>query len=571
VHTGPILLAAATLLAAALYAAGSARALRAARARIRSLESAQAAGAAGEDRYRSLFEHAHDVIYTTDLAGNFTSLNRAAEKAMGYSRAEALGMNSGDVMAPEARERAWMMVQEQLAGAPPGTAEIPILTRDGRTVHLEIASRLLFDNGRPVGSQVIGRDITERKLWQEQLAKSAEELRRKNAELSAALAAVREAAGVKSRFLANMSHEIRTPINGVLGMAEHLLSSPLEPDQRESAEAIRESAERLLTMIGNVLDISQIGAGKVEVRRAAFDLHVLVGEVATAFALEAESKGLALVSEVDGAVPRLVEGDPVCLRQVLSNLVANAVKFTERGGVRLRVESEEVREASARIRWSVADTGIGISPEDASDLFDSFTQADTSITRKYEGAGLGLAISKHLVEGMGGRIGFESEPGRGSTFWFTLELALPDLANENPGQALGLDVLVVEDNPVNRRVALHMLAHLGCRAEAVPDGKSAVEAVAAGGYALVLMDLHMPEMDGFAATAEIRRLEGRSRHTPVIALTARAIAGDRERCLEAGMDDYLSKPVRRDELHSVLQRWGVRPRANSPAEDETAR
>jgi PAS domain S-box-containing protein len=522
-----------------------------------------------EQRYRNLFENASDIVFSVDLEGNFTSVNKAGELAGGYTRTELLTMNMSALLAPEDRARAAEIIGEMLAGVALGRYEMTLLAKSGRRMTLEVVSRLAFQNGRPIGIHGIARDITERKEWERKLEEYAQELARKNRELSEALAAARQAAEVKSRFLANMSHEIRTPMNGVLGMTDLLLETNLDPEQSTYAATVKSSAEALMVLINEILDISRIEAGKLELRPAPFDLGQLVAWVGAALEVQARQKGIEFRCSIEPGVPRAVRGDPTRLRQILDNLGSNAVKFTESGEVRVHIALDSETPEAATIRCTVEDTGIGIAPDQIGSLFQSFSQGDNSTTKRYAGAGLGLAISKQLVEMMGGAIGCESEPGRGSRFWFTVPLEkAPDSvpiggpaaplpgSGETPREnAAARRVLLAEDNEVNRLIALRLLDRAGYRAEAVPNGKLAVAQVVSGGYDAVLMDVHMPEMDGFEATAEIRRHENGFRHTPVIAMTARAMEGDREKCLEAGMDDYITKPVRKAELIATLERW----------------
>jgi CheY-like chemotaxis protein len=343
----------------------------------------------------------------------------------------------------------------------------------------------------------------------------------------------------------------------VLGLAELLQATSLDGQQRAWLETLHRSGVLLLSILNGILDFSKIEAGRLVLESIPLDLRELVGEVGSLFEPLAREKGLILRAEVDPGLPTLLLGDPVRLRQVLSNLVSNALKFTAVGSVAMRVRVVGLVSGLQRVRVEVQDTGIGLSEADRARLFVPFSQVDPSTTRRFGGTGLGLVISQAIVEAMGGRIEVESAPGVGATFSFQLALGVP-LAPEARAprpEAVGLRgaVLVAEDNPVNALVARLMLRGLGLEVAEVRDGQQAVEAVRARAFDLVLMDLHMPVLDGLAATRAIRA--GERGHLPIVALTADALPEDRARCLAEGMDDYLSKPLRRAELEQVLRRW----------------
>jgi CheY-like chemotaxis protein/HPt (histidine-containing phosphotransfer) domain-containing protein len=359
------------------------------------------------------------------------------------------------------------------------------------------------------------------------------------------------------------------------------METTLTPEQRNYAEVAQTSGRTLLALIDNILDISKIEARKIVLENLTFSVRQTIADVVQLLWVQAKTKDLTFDSRISREIPALLRGDAHRLRQVLTNLAANAIKFTERGEVTLRVAIESQSDDKATLCFSITDTGIGIRPEQASGLFSPFVQADDSTTRKYGGTGLGLAISKQLVEMMGGKIGVESSPGQGSTFWFTAvferapEPALPAIAERLPnylqkpaneatdgairtpggvmGQGRQARILVAEDNAINRAVALAQLEKLGYQGTAVANGREAVAALQTGGHALVLMDCEMPGMDGYEATHLIRGSE--NSHIPIIALTASAMAGDRERCIREGMDGYLSKPVDLEHLAEVLAKW----------------
>ena len=391
------------------------------------------------------------------------------------------------------------------------------------------------------------------------------QLRTANSELTLALATAKESADVKSRFLAAVSHEIRTPLTGILGMNELLLCTSLNQEQRQFADSVKESTEALLRIVNDILDFSRIEAGKLQIETAPFDLMTMLRAVNTMMMPQVYFKGLELRCEVAPGVSDWIVGDALRVRQVLVNLLGNAVKFTERGSIEVSVEVVEQDESGDVLQFSVSDTGIGITADQIEYIFHEFSQADSSTARRYGGTGLGLSISKHLVEIMGGQIGCLSETGVGSTFWFTLPYTMAPVKQQAALAASTSEtlekfrrrVLVVEDNAVNRMVAVRLLAREGCEVDAVEGGRLAVEACTANEYDVIFMDVNMPEMDGFETAREIRRLE--NRRVPIIAMTARTMKDDRELCLEAGMDDYLPKPISSEHLRQVLETWAPAP------------
>ena len=646
------------------------------------------------DRLQGILDHASAMISVKDVEGRYLLVGRRWEQATGRGAAEVVGRTEAELMAGRPAAPAHAADLEVIRSGETLEYERDTLTAEGARSHLTVKFPLKDDAGEVYAVVTMTSDITDRKRALEEAV---------------------EASRSKSEFLANMSHEIRTPLNGVIGMSELLLETELTDEQRSYAQTAATSGEALLGVIDDILDFSKIEAGKLELDPHDFDLREAVEDTSEMLAPQAHGKGLELTAFVAADVPAMVRGDRGRLRQVLTNLVSNAVKFTHRGEVAVRVELLRRDETGATLRFEVSDTGIGIAKGKLERLFESFSQADTSTTRRYGGTGLGLAISRQLVQLMGGEIHAESGAGRGSRFWFTV--TLPEAAAATPaprpapaaslkvlavddtatnreivgaylrsgghattavgsgadalavleaaaaagepfdvvvldGQMPGMDgfelaaaiwdepalrgvrlvmlastgdhrararevgiptyltkpvrrerlleavgdasrrddeqpepaataatapgsavrVLIAEDNPVNQLVIQTMLTKRGFAVDTAADGVEALARLATGSYAAVFMDCQMPNLDGYTTTARIREREGAGQRLPVIAMTAHAMKGDRERCLEAGMDDYLSKPLRPDALDQVLERWlGTAPAIESLIDDARMR
>ncbi len=389
------------------------------------------------------------------------------------------------------------------------------------------------------------------------------ELKKRNQELLEQTKRAHEASRLKSEFLANMSHEIRTPMNGIMGMADILLDSPLNGDQKEIARIINSSAVSLLRILNDILDISKIEVGKLEIVKQEFNLHDLLQDVSAFFKADFDTKGISLKLSFADQLPRMFISDMPRIKQVLINLVSNAIKFTEQGQINIDVFAESIHDSNFNVTFKVRDTGIGIPENKLQSIFESFTQVDGSKTRKIGGTGLGLAISSQIIRLLSGEIAVKSEVGKYSEFWFTVPLqayTVPDDHNKNNNdrsykeEIREIRVLIAEDNPINQKLIKRLVQKIGYAHYLVENGKKALDALKAERYDLVLMDIQMPEMDGLEATRMIRR-QTALQDIPIIAVTANAMEGDREICINAGMNDYLSKPIKLADLKNKMQSW----------------
>ena len=505
-----------------------------------------------ERRYRLLAENTGDVITRVKMDGSSKYISPAIQQLLGWTFEEMSGQST-DYVHPEDGHLVLGAIGKAVKTGEPTRLEHRAMHKNGSVVWVECTFKALRDeNGHVDDVVVVIRDMTQRKALEAEVLEAKE--------------TAEAAARVKSEFLANMSHELRTPLTSVIGFSGLLQGSEALPDEeRVYVERIATASEALLGVINDILDYSKLEANAIEMDPEPFQVAALVDGAAAIVEGQCVAKGLSLKVVADAAMPEVLTGDAGRLRQVMLNFLSNAVKFTGKGGVTLRVGGTPDLDGRWRLRVAVTDTGIGIPAEKVAQLFERFTQADASTTRVYGGTGLGLAISRRLIEIMGGEIGVDSRPGEGATFWFETpliqggaigRLASGDAAMAEPEGMLGGRILMADDAPGNRELVSAILRGLGLEIDTVNDGAEAVQAMQTGAYDLVLMDVHMPVMDGLTATKEIRRMQaGMSRRTPILALTANVQADQVARCLDAGMDGHLAKPIQIPELAGALAHW----------------
>jgi PAS domain S-box-containing protein len=537
-----------------------------------------------EAQFRSIWEASCEPMVLTDTGGKIVKVNAAFVRLAGSDAAPLEATPVTALLEESERAGMWEYYRARFGSElREHVFERQLKFVNGRSGLFEISATRVDNPGQAPQLLAVLRDVTEQKRNAEELARAKEAAEAANRELIAANRSLEETgrlaremadraealSAAKSDFLANITHEVRTPLNGILGMTGLALETDLAPDQREYLALVKSSGEALLSLVTDVLDYSKYEAGKLGLDKVEFSIRTLLREVLRPLALRASVSGIEFESGVDDPVPDLLIGDPLRIGQVLRNLVGNAVKFTNAGRVDVRVHAESVAGSRVTLSFSVADTGIGIPSDMHRVIFEPFTQADGSTSRKYGGTGLGLSISAGIVELMDGKIWVESEPGKGSTFYFTIALDLPrkEPSAENP-LALGhskpaslkrkLQILVAEDNSVNQRLAARLLEREGHSVTIAGSGQEAVDLFEQRTFDLILMDIQMPGLDGLQATARIRAKEHASGgRVPIVAMTAQAAESDRLRCLDSGMDAYVTKPVHVPALLKMIESVGA--------------
>ncbi|MFB9864342.1 PAS domain S-box protein [Rufibacter immobilis] len=512
----------------------------------------QLALAENEEKFRQIFESFQDLYYKTGIGGDFQLISPSVQEVLGYSQSEAMGMNVSQLYVyPEDREHLLNMLFNQRSVR---NFETTLRTSQQQEIEVLINSRLILNaDQEPIAIEGVCRDITELKDTQRELIR-AKELAENSLQ-------------VKNQFLANMSHELRTPMNGIIGMIDLLHHSAANEEQIDYIDTLRKSSDALLEILNDILDLSKIQAGKLQLNETGIDLFYVLDKIHSLFANRALQKDLTFTYSISEDTPRYIVTDEIRLLQVLSNLTSNAIKFTNEGSVSVEVSRVSGEEDKHLLLFRVNDSGIGISEEDIQLLFTNFTQLDNSSSKTFGGTGLGLAISKQLSELLGGQIGVESQPGKGSTFWFTIlckDAENITQINEQLQHSKELDqigsfdpapiLLLVDDNQINQKVALKLLERMGCFADVASNGFEAIEKATQKQYDLIFMDIQMPEMDGVTATHELKKLLGID-CPPIIAMTAYSMKDDAEKFIKEGLDDYISKPVKISDLHNRISKW----------------
>lgn len=499
------------------------------------------------EKFELLVRYAKDPMLFVDETGRIIEVNHACETVYGYSREELLELTVMDLRRDDA-----VNIKAQMEAAQQGGVlfETVHYSKEGVAIPVEVRSQGAVILGRTTLLSIV-RDITDRKRLEQRLLAAKEH--------------AEAASKSKSSFLANMSHEIRTPLNGIIGMTELLILTELSQEQQEYMGMVKLSSQSLLRVVNDILDYSRLEVEKMSLTHQPFQLRQTVASVQDLFLVTALQRGIALETFVEGSVEDLLVGDAIRIKQILSNIIGNAVKFTESGGVTMRVSQLPSQDDRVCLRFSIKDTGIGISEANLNQLFQSFYQVDNSLVRRHGGSGLGLSIAKGLVEQMGGDMRCTSQEGVGTEFIFTLmlershEIPEPEpvletgVATDRVARLLPAHILLVEDDVTSRAVAKLLLERSGYRVSVATDGEEACRKAIEGTFDLVLMDISLPKLDGYAAVKCIR--EAGKMDLTIVAMTAYALSGDRERCLEAGMNDYLSKPVSRVALTAMLEKW----------------